>query len=96
MEAFGKDFATLKPNDPLWPSNPGSGRGITSGSFYGNVRRYIKAARLWPPGVHILGHSAAKLRRAAGDPVEQRSRFPDHSSLAVTSLYLTRLEGHLG
>ena len=35
---------------------------------------------------------AAKLRREAGESVEQVSRFLDHSSLAVTSVYLRQLE----
>ena len=51
LEAFGKDFATMKPNDSLWPSSADSGRGITSGTFYGNLRRYFKAAGLPPAGV---------------------------------------------
>ncbi len=46
-----------------------------------------------PPHVHILRHSAAKLRRDAGESVEDVSRFLDHSSLAVTTVYLRRLEG---
>ena len=70
-----------------------SRRGITSGTFYGNLRRYFKAAGLPPSGVHIFRHSAAKLRRDAGESVEQVSWFLDHSSLAVTSVYLRRLEG---
>ena len=44
LEAFGKDFATMNPIDSLWPSSAGSGQGITSGTFYGNLRRYFKAA----------------------------------------------------
>ena len=36
---------------------------------------------------------AAKLRREAGQSVEEVSRFLDHSSLAVTSVYLRQLEG---
>jgi len=44
-------------------------------------------------GVHVLRHSAAKLRREAGESVEDVSRFLDHSSLAVTTTYLRRLEG---
>jgi integrase len=43
--------------------------------------------------VHIFRHSAAKLRRDAGESVEEVSRFLDHSSLAVTTTYLRRLEG---
>ena len=46
-----------------------------------------------PSGVHILRHSAARLRRDAGESVEMVSAFLDHSSLAVTTTYLRRLEG---
>jgi len=46
-----------------------------------------------PAGVHIFRHTAAKLRRDAGETVEDVSRFLDHSSLAVTTVYLRRLEG---
>jgi integrase len=67
--------------------------GITSGTFYGNLRRYLKAAGLPQAGVHIFRHSAAKLRRDAGESIEDVSRFLDHSSLAVTTVYLRRLEG---
>ena len=41
----------------------------------------------------MLRHSAAKLRRDAGESIESVSQFLDHSSLAVTSVYLRRLEG---
>jgi integrase len=44
-------------------------------------------------GVHVLRHSAAKLRRDAGESIESVSQFLDHSSLAVTSVYLRRLDG---
>ena len=93
LEAFGKGLATMKPEESLWPSSADSGRGITSGTFYGNLRRYFKAAGLRPVGVHIFRHSAARLRREAGESVEQVSRFLDHSSLAVTTVYLRQLEG---
>jgi integrase len=43
--------------------------------------------------LHILRHSAAKLRRDARESVETVSAFLDHSSLAVTTTYLRRLEG---
>jgi integrase len=49
-----------------------------------------------PAGVHILRHTAAKLRRDAGESIEEVSRFLDHSSLAVTTTYLRRLEGRWG
>jgi site-specific recombinase XerD len=93
LAAFGKDLATMKLEESLWPSSSGNGQGVTSGTFYGNLRRYFQAAGLPPAGVHIFRHSAAKLRRDAGESVEQVSRFLDHSSLAVTSVYLRRLEG---
>jgi hypothetical protein len=48
---------------------------------------------LAPTGLHILRHTAAKLRRDAGASIEAVSSFLDHSSLAVTSIYLRRLEG---
>jgi integrase len=41
-----------------------------------------------PSGVHIFRHTAAKLRCDAGETVEDVSRFLDHSSLAVTTVYL--------
>ena len=44
-------------------------------------------------GVHVLRHTAAKLRRDVGESVESVSQFLDHSSLAVTTTYLRRLEG---
>ena len=53
----------------------------------------MKKAGLPPAGVHVFRHSAAKLRRDAGESVEEVSRFLDDSSLAVTTTYLRRLEG---
>ena len=93
LDAFGNNLATTKPDESLRPSSADSGQGITSGIFYGNLRRSFKAAGLRPTGVHILRHSAAKLRREAGESVEQVNRFLDHSSLAVTTVYLRQLEG---
>ena len=54
---------------------------------------HITHAGLPPPGVRIFRHSAAGLRREAGESIEQVSRFLDHSSLAVTTVYLRQLEG---
>jgi len=90
--AFGRDIAGMSPDASLWPSSAGD-RGVTSGTFYGNLHRYLKAAGLPLAGVHIFRHSAAKLRRDAGESIENVSRFLDHSSLQVTSIYLRRLEG---
>src|SRR5207244_7239997 len=41
LAAWGKDLATMSADESLWPS-AGSERGVTSGTFYGNLRRYLK------------------------------------------------------
>jgi site-specific recombinase XerD len=93
LAAWGKTLATMDPGESLWPSKHANGHGLTSGTFYGNLRRHMRNAGLPLAGVHILRHSAAKLRRDAGESVEEVSSFLDHSSLAVTTVYLRRLEG---
>ncbi|MHB8685234.1 MAG: tyrosine-type recombinase/integrase [Dehalococcoidia bacterium] len=93
LSALGHDLAAMAPEASLWPARRGDTRRITSGSFYGNIQRYFLLAGLPPAGVHIFRHSAAKLRRDAGESIEDVSRFLDHSSLAVRTVYLRRLEG---
>lgn len=93
LAAWGKRLENMGPDESIWPSPSRNGRGITSGTFYSNFQRYMRKAGLPPAGVHILRHSAAKLRRSAGESIEDVSRFLDHSSLAVTTVYLRRLEG---
>jgi integrase/recombinase XerC len=89
---FGADIASMEPSASLWQAGSGP-RGVTGSTFYARFRRYLRAAGLPPAGLHILRHSAAKLRRDAGSSIEAVSSFLDHSSLAVTSVYLRRLEG---
>jgi site-specific recombinase XerD len=88
----GLSLAEMEPTASLWRAGAGT-RGITSSTFYNRFRAYCRAAGLAPTGLHILRHSAAKLRRDAGASIEAVSSFLDHSSLAVTSVYLRRLEG---
>jgi integrase len=88
----GTALATMDPGESLWQAGAGPG-GISSGTFYGRFRRYLREAGLTPTGLHVLRHTAAKLRRDAGASVEAVSAFLDHSSLAVTTVYLRRLEG---
>jgi integrase len=78
--------------ESLWQVGAGP-RGITGSTLYSRFRRYLEAAGIAPAGLHILRHTAAKLRRDAGSSIENVSSFLDHSSLAVTSVYLRRLEG---
>ena len=66
---------------------------ITDSAFYARFRRYLAAAGLPASGLHVLRHTAAKLRRDVGESIEAVSAFLDHSSLAVTTTYLRRLEG---
>ena len=91
LASAGKNLAAMEAAESLWPGP--NGTGITGGTFYTNLRRYLKAAGLPPSGVHIFRHSAAKLRRDVGESIEDVSRFLDHSSLGVTTTYLRRLEG---
>ena len=92
LAASGRTLERMAPDASLWPDTR-TGRGITSGTFYTNLRRYSEAGGSAARGVHIFRHSAAKLRRDAGESIEEVSRFLDHSSLAVTTTYLRRLEG---
>ena len=87
----GKQLTTMRPDASLWQAGT-SEQGITSGTIYLRFRKYLTAAGLPLSGLHILRHSAAKLRREAGQSIEDVSQFLDHSSLAVTTVYLRRLE----
>ncbi len=89
---IGKDLSTTNAHESLWQAGA-SVPGVTSATFYNRFRRYQDHAGLRPSGVHILRHTAAKLRRDAGETVESVSQFLDHSSLGVTTTYLRRLEG---
>ena len=43
LASTGRNLATMAPHDSLWPDTR-TGRGITSGTFYTNLRRYLKMA----------------------------------------------------
>jgi site-specific recombinase XerD len=88
----GLTLATMDKGASLWQAAAGP-RGVTGSTFYARFRRYLAAAGLAPTGIHVLRHSAAKLRRDAGESIEDVSAFLDHSSLAVTTVYLRRLDG---
>ena len=88
----GKELSSMAPDESLWQA-VAQPEGVTSGTFYARFRRYLQAAGMAPTGIHALRHTAAKLRRDAGESIEDVSAFLDHSSLAVTTVYLRRLEG---
>lgn len=53
----------------------------------------MAAAGLAPTGVHVLRRTSARPGRDAGESIEAVRAFHDHSGLAVTTVYLRRLEG---
>jgi integrase/recombinase XerC len=89
---IGLTLAAMEPDASVWHAGS-AGTRLSGSSFYGRFQRYLRAADLPPTGPHVLRHSAAKLRRDAGESVEAVSSFLDHGSLAVTTTYLRRLEG---
>ncbi len=92
LEDAGKSIADLQPVESLWQAGSTQGA-ISHSNFYTRLRRYFRDAGINASGVHVLRHTGAKLRRDAGESIESVSSFLDHSSLAVTSVYLKRLEG---
>ncbi len=88
----GRSLGTMAPGESLWQAGARP-VGVSSTTFYGRFRRYLAAAGLAPTGLHVLRHTAARLRRDAGESIEEISAFLDHSSLAVTTVYLRRMEG---
>lgn len=91
LRAFGHELEAMSSEESLWPT--ADGKGVCSSTFYASLQNYFRKAGLPPAGVHVFRHTAAKLRREAGESLEDISSFLDHSSLAVTSVYLRRLEG---
>jgi site-specific recombinase XerD len=59
------------------------------------LKRYGRLAGLRIDNLHVhtLRHTAAMLRREAGDDVQEISEFLGHSSLAITQIYLQAVEG---
>ena len=88
----GTSLSSMQPSESLWQAGAGPA-GVSSATFYNRFRTYLKKAGVPPSGLHVLRHTAAKLRRDVGESIESVSQFLDHSSLAVTTTYLRRLEG---
>lgn len=87
------DRAVRLPNvDPArWTRN----RPLSSREVGRLLKKYSKNAGLDPSKirVHTLRHTAAMLRKQAGDDIDQISSFLGHSSLSTTQIYLHRLSG---
>jgi len=83
-----KDFralAELEPDRRLFACTPQA--------FYANLARYAARAGVGHVAPHHLRHTAAKLRRNAGESIEQVAAFLGHRNIATTARYLARLEG---
>ena len=83
----------MAPDESLWQAGAGTERASSGSVVLRAVPAVPRGRGLKPTGLHVLRHSAARLRRDAGESVEAVSAFLDHSSLAVTTTYLRRLEG---
>jgi hypothetical protein len=59
----------------LWQAGTGP-KGVSGSVVYERFRRYLSAAGLKPTGLHVLRHSASRLRRDACESVERGQRVP--------------------
>ncbi len=75
LECGGKDLTMMRPDESLWPDTRG-GRGITSGTFYTNLRCYLQKTSLPLGGAHIFRHSAARRRARLGRDGRRRVAVP--------------------
>jgi site-specific recombinase XerD len=82
--AQGSSISQLDAGARLFP--------ISSIGFYTNLRRYAKKAGLGDLKPHDLRHTAAKLRRQAGDSLETVQALLGHRSIATTAIYIATLE----
>ena len=78
-------LAELEPERRLFACTPQA--------FYSNLARYAARAGVGHVAPHHLRHTAAKLRRDAGESIEQVASFLGHRNIATTARYLQRLEG---
>ena len=87
------DRATRLPN--IDPESWNLDRPLSSREVGRLLKKYARRAGLDPTKirVHSLRHTAAMLRKQAGDDIDQISSFLGHSNLSTTQIYLHRLEG---
>ena len=72
-----------------------TGKPITGQQANRLLKHYCKMAGLDPVAIHVhsLRHSAAMLRKKAGDRLEDISTWLVHSSVATTQIYVHALQG---
>ena len=90
-------FTPLNQNASRFPqkslcalSAPGGSNPLSSRSVDRLVKKYARLAALDPSRitVHTLRHTAAMLRKEAGDDLASISSFLGHSNLSITQIYL--------
>jgi hypothetical protein len=82
----GLSLTEMDPTASLWQAGAWS-HGITGSTCYARFRRYLRAAGLPPTGLHILHHSAAKLKA--------RRRRVDRVGLEFSRPLIARGDVHL-
>jgi site-specific recombinase XerD len=93
---------TMKPDSPIFVGHTACAKrlarvesgneALSERSINHLLDQAAKRAGLDHVKPHMLRHTASKLRRKAGDSLEQVSSMLDHSSLAITQIYLNSLE----
>ena len=63
----------MRPSESLWQAGAGPS-GVSGSTFYNRFRGYLQSAGLPLSGLHVLRHTAAKLRRDVGESVESQRR----------------------
>ena len=71
------------------------GQPISAQEVGRRLKRYADMAeiRMNRLTVHTLRHTAAMLRRSAGDDIQKISEYLGHSSVAITQIYIHAIEG---
>jgi site-specific recombinase XerD len=83
--------------DPVVAADYVPGSSCLSSREVGRVlKKYARRAGLEEDQVHVhvLRHTAAMLRKAVGDPLEDISKMLGHANFNTTRIYLDHMEGH--
>lgn len=91
LQAAGR-LGTMQEGDYIFAID---GKPLSAQRLRRLVKKYARLAGLDEEKVkvHTLRHTAAMLRKDAGDPLDVISAFLAHSNLAVTQIYLHQVEG---
>ena len=84
---LGRELAAMDPAESLWIAGA-QPAGLTSGTFYGRFRRYLRQAGLSPTGLHILRHTAAMRLLHAGTDIAVIALWLGHEQIRTAQTYL--------